>query len=57
MSSNEVNAKYDASYRNSDNTNKLLGSSLSLDQACGIIGVALYGADIPFEDSGIYLQS
>ncbi len=30
MSSNEVNAKYDASYRNSDNTNKLLGGSLSI---------------------------
>ncbi len=41
MSSNEVNAKYDASYRNSDNNNKLLGRSLSLGQACGIIGVVL----------------
>ncbi len=34
MISNEVNAKYDASYCNSDNTNKLLGRSLSLGQAC-----------------------
>jgi hypothetical protein len=56
MISNEVNAKYDTSYSNSDNTNKLLGRSLSLGQACGIIGVALYCADIPLEDSGIYLQ-
>ncbi len=55
--SNEVNAKYDASYRISDNTSKLLGRSLSLGQACGIVGVALYGAEIPLEDSGIYLQS
>ena len=52
MITNEVNAKYDTSYRNSDNTNKLLGRSLSLGQACGLIGVALYGADIPLEDSG-----
>jgi hypothetical protein len=53
MSSNEVNAKYDSSYRNSDNTNTLLGKRLTLGQACGIIGVALYGADIPLEDSGV----
>jgi hypothetical protein len=58
MITNEVNAKYDASYRNSDNTNKLLGRSLSLGQACGLIGVALYGADIPLEDSGsFFLQA
>ena len=59
MSSNEVNAKYDASYHhdNSDNTYKLLGRSLSLGQACGIIGVAVYGTEIPLEDSGIFLQS
>ncbi len=56
MISNEVNAKYDTSYRNSDNTIKLLGRR-SLGQACGIIGVALYGTDIPLEDSGLYLQS
>ena len=52
MITNEVNEKYDSSYRNSDNTNKLLGRGLTLGQACGIIGVALYGADIPLEDSG-----
>jgi hypothetical protein len=57
MISNEVNAKYDASYHRSDNTNKLLGRNLSLGQACGLIGVALYGADIPLEDSGIYFPS
>ncbi len=57
MISNEVNAKYDASYRNSDNTIKLLGRSLNLGQACEIIGVVLYGADIPLEVSGLYLQS
>ena len=53
MSSNEVNAKYDSSYRNSDNNNTLLGKRLTLGQACGILGVALYGADIPLEDSGV----
>ena len=57
MITNEVNAKYDASYRNSDNTNKLLGRSLTLGQACGLIGVALYGADIPLEDSGSFFAS
>jgi len=59
MITNEVNAKYDASYRNSDNTNKLLGRSLTLGQACGLIGVALYGAqaDIPLEDSGRFFAS
>ncbi len=57
MISNEVNAKYDTSYRNSNNTIKLLGRSLSLGQACEIIGVVLHGADIPLEDSGLYLQS
>ena len=54
MTTNEVNAKYDASYRNSDNTNKLLGRSLTLGQACGLIGVTLYGAEIPLEDSGCF---
>ena len=57
ISSNEVNAKYHTSDRNSDNTNKLLGRSLSLAQACWIIGVALFGTDIPLEDSDISLQS
>ena len=52
MSANEVNARYDASYRNSENTQKLLGRSLSLGQACGIIAVALYGPDIPMEEAG-----
>ena len=54
---NEVNAKYDTSYRNSDNTNKLLGRSLTLGQACVLIGVALYGADIPLEDSSSFFAS
>ena len=53
MTSNEVNIKFDSSYRNSENTVTLLGRSLTLEQACGIIGVALYGPDIPLEDSGI----
>jgi hypothetical protein len=57
MITNEVNAKFDASYRNSDNTNRLLGRSLTLGQACGLIGVALYGAEIPLEDSGSFLQA
>ena len=52
VSHNEVNEKYDASYRNSDNLIKLLGTHLNLGQACGIIGVALHGAEIPLEDSG-----
>ena len=55
MTSNEVNIKFDSSYSNSENTVTLLGRSLTLGQACGIIGVALYGPDIPLEDSGIWL--
>ena len=54
MASNEVNVKFDSSYRSSENTVALLGRRLTLGQACGIIGVALYGPDIiPLEDSGI----
>jgi hypothetical protein len=56
MISKEVNAKYDASNRSSDNTNKLLRRNLRIGQACRLIGVALYGADIPLEDSGIYFS-
>ena len=56
MSGNKVNEKYNASYRNSENTNRLLGRFLSLGQACGIVGVALFGADIPMEESGIHLH-
>jgi hypothetical protein len=52
---NQVNAKYDASYCYTFNANKLLGRS-TLGQACGIIGMALYGSDIPLEKSGIYLH-
>ena len=52
ITKNEVNAKYDASYRNSDNTNKLLGRHINLGQACGIIGGVLYCPDTPLEDSG-----
>ena len=50
MASNEVNVKFDSSYRSSENTVTLLGRRLTLGQACGIIGVALYGPDIPLED-------
>jgi hypothetical protein len=53
MASNEVNVKYDSSYRSSQNTVTLLGRRVTLGQACGIIGVALYGPDMPLEDSGI----
>jgi hypothetical protein len=49
-----INAKYDASYRNAQNTNRMLGRALTLGQACGINGVALFGADIPLEDAGDY---
>ena len=54
MSGNEVNARYDASYRNSENPQTLLGRSLSLGQACGIIAVALHGPDIPLEEAGSF---
>jgi hypothetical protein len=56
-SANSINAKYDSAYRNSENenVNDLLGRSLTLGQACGIISVCLYGADIPMEQSGIVL--
>jgi hypothetical protein len=53
MASNEVNVKFDSSYRSSENSVTLLGRRLTLGQACGIIGVALYGPDIPLKDSGI----
>ena len=53
MASNEVNVRFDSSYRSSENTVTLLGRRLTLGQACGIIGVALFGPDIPFEDAGI----
>ena len=56
MTGNKVNEKFNASYRNSENTNRLLGRLLSLGQACGIVGVALFGADIPMEESGIHLH-
>ena len=56
-SANSINTKYDSAYRNSENENKLLGRLLTLGQACGIIGVCLYGADIPMEQSGIVLYS
>jgi hypothetical protein len=49
---NDINAKYDASYRNPENTTRLLGRALTLGQACGLIGVALFGADIPLEGAG-----
>jgi hypothetical protein len=51
---NNINAKYDASYNNPENTNRLLGQALTLGQACGLIGVALFGADIPLEGTGDY---
>ena len=53
MASNEVNVRFDSSYRSSENTVTLLGRRLTLGQACGIIGVSLFGPDIPFEDAGI----
>ncbi len=54
---NDVNARYDASYRNSANTTKLLCRSVTFGQACGIIGVALHGSDLPLEDTGNILHS
>ena len=51
---NDINAKYDASYRNPENTTRLLGRALTLGQACGLIGVALFGAEIPLEGAGDY---
>ena len=56
-SANSINAKYDSAYRNAENENRLLGRSLTLGQACGIIGVCLYGADIPMEQSGTVVYS
>jgi hypothetical protein len=52
---NDINAKYDASYRNPENTNRLLGRALTLGQACGMIGVALFGDEIPLEGAGDFL--
>ncbi len=56
-SANYINTKCDSAYRNSENENRLLGRSLTLGQACGIISVCLYGPDIPMEHSGILLYS
>ncbi len=47
---NDINAKYNASYRNPENTTRLLGRALTL--GCGLIGVALFGAEIPLEGAG-----
>ena len=58
-SGNAVNARYDASYSNSENLKSCLDEvtkSLSLGQACGIIAVALYGPDFPAEDAGNVLH-
>jgi hypothetical protein len=44
------------SYRNSDNKRKLLGRSLNLGQACGIVGMAVYGADVPGDSAGNILR-
>jgi hypothetical protein len=51
---NNINAKYYASYRYAVNTNRVLGRALTLGQACGLIGVALFRADIPYEGAGDY---
>ena len=49
----EINDKFDSSYRNSENNITLLGNGLTLGQACVIIVVALYSADITGEEFGI----
>ena len=54
--SNPINIRYDASYRNSENETRLLGRLLTLGQACGTIGVCLYGANMPLEGSGTMLH-
>jgi hypothetical protein len=51
---NDINAKYDASYCNPENTNRLSGRALTLGQACGLIGVALFGTEIPLEGADDY---
>jgi hypothetical protein len=52
---NNIKAKYNASYRNAQNTNRLLGRALTLRQAAtSVRNVALFGADIPLEDAGGY---
>jgi hypothetical protein len=54
-SANLLNSEYDSAYCNLENHNRLLVQLLTLGQACGIIGVCLYGPDIPMEQSGIYI--
>jgi hypothetical protein len=54
-SANTINATFDSAYSNSENENRLLGRLLTLGQACGIVGVCLYGADVPMEQSGIVI--
>jgi hypothetical protein len=53
---NNINAKFDSTYRNPDNERKLLGRSLNLGHACGIVGMALYGADVPSDSAGNILR-
>lgn len=52
VKANELNVRYGASYRNSDNQNELFGKLLVLGKACAILGTVLYGPDIPAEESG-----
>ncbi len=54
-SANSINAKYDVSYSNSENENRLLGQLLTRGQACGIVSLCLYGADIPMGQSGMVM--
>jgi hypothetical protein len=53
---NDVNANYIASYLNSANVTELLSRSVTLGQACGIIGVALHCSDLPLEEAGNILH-
>jgi hypothetical protein len=53
---NDINTKFDSTYRNPDNEQKLLGRFLNLGQACGIVGMALYGAAVPGDSAGYILR-
>jgi hypothetical protein len=49
---NAVNAKYGTNYRNSTVQRPIMGKHVTLGKACALVGIALYGPNIPLEEAG-----
>jgi hypothetical protein len=49
---NAVNAKYGTNYRNSTVQRLIMGKHVTLGKACALVGIALYGPNIPLEEAG-----